>query len=58
VLGRFAHVEKDDSGTAAAGRRLRGADRGGVQKPSSTLVTSDCANRSASASIATFSRSE
>jgi len=58
VLGGLPDVEEPDAGTAPAGRRLGGTDRRGVQNPSRTLVTRDCANRSASASIATFSRSE
>lgn len=59
VLRRLADVEEDDARPAAArggAGRVDLAGRG--QKPSSTLVTSDWANRSASASIATFSRSE
>ncbi len=58
VLRRFPDVEENDAGPSAPGRGLGRADRRSAQKPSSTLVTSDWAKRSASASIATFSRSE
>lgn len=58
MLGGLPHVEEQHAGTAAAGGGLRGTDLRLAQNPSSTLVTSDCAKRSASASIATFSRSE
>ena len=59
VFGGLPDVEEDDARPAPAGRGLGGVDLGRRgQKPSSTLVTSDCAKRPASASIATFSRSE
>jgi hypothetical protein len=58
VLIGLPHVEEDDARLAAARGRFGGADRGRVQNPSSTLVTRVWAKRSASASIATFSRSE
>ena len=58
VLGRFAHVEEHNVRRILLRLGRRGIDLEGGQNPSRMLVTSDCAKRPASASIATFSRSE
>lgn len=60
-LELFADVEEDGFFPPAAPGGLEGIDlefRPRTQNPSRMLVTSDWANRPASASIATFSRSE
>jgi len=58
VLEGFAHVEEQGAFRVLPGGGRRRIDLDRRQNPSRMLVTSDWAKRPASASMATFSRSE